>query len=86
MGIASYTETPRLEVMYSEEAKHMTSTATARNRIRRAREGDGMHRLIARQVKSTIYPVRNMLTRVAAPMHVLAMTRSRSSMMPLSIM
>ena len=32
MGMASYTETPRLEVMYREEAKHITSTPMARKK------------------------------------------------------
>lgn len=54
MGIASYTETPRLEVMYRDDAKHMTRTAMARNSIRRARVGVGAKWLITLQVKSTM--------------------------------
>ena len=41
IGIASYTETPRLEVIYSEEAKHITKTATTKNTIRKGSAGNG---------------------------------------------
>ncbi len=54
IGIASYTETPRSDVIYREEAKHITTTAISSINTRTIREGDGTRRLIVAWEKSAI--------------------------------